>query len=464
MTDVTKPAATVAAAPGATGAVAAGAVGVRFEDLPGEVVTVAKQCVLDALGVAVAGAGEPAVTIVRDAVCGDAPAGPSVLVGVGGTARPVDAAMVNGTSAHALDYDDVSAVMGGHPSAPVLPAVLALAEQLGASGRALLAAFVAGFEVECRVGEAVGPDHYERGFHTTATVGTFGAAAGCSRLLGTGPARAEAALGIAATQAAGLKSMFGTMCKPLQVGKAAANGLLAAELTARGFTSAADGLACPQGFAATQTNAFDPEPTHASFGSPWHILDVLFKVHASCYLTHACIEAALTLRDEIGDPAEVERIVLTVSPGHLTVCNIARPRTGLEGKFSLRLTTALALATGATGESEFTDEKVTDPRLAALCARTEVVVDESMPRYAGAVTLFTRDGRTLRAEADSGSPAWADHPSEQAPRLIEKFDALAAPVVGGERAALLADAVAHLEDVTDVRSLAALTVPAERTA
>lgn len=447
-----------------TRALAANTMSVSYGDLPGDVLTVAKQCVLDVVGVTVAGAAEAAVGIVRETLRAESAPGHATLLGGSGTLSPVAAAAVNGTAAHALDYDDVSASMGGHPSVPVFPAVLALAEQHRLSGRALLAAFVAGYEAECRIGAAIGTGHYERGFHTTATAGTFGAAMASAHLLGLEAGQAETALGIAATHAAGLKSMFGTMCKPLHAGKAAGQGLLAAQLAGKGMTSASDALACPQGFAATQTDTFNAGQVTSPVGAPWHILDTLFKLHAACYLTHACIEAALELRQDAAvDPEGVDGIELRVPPTHLSVCDIAEPRTGLEGKFSLRFAAALALATGATGENQFTDQAIADPRLTELCARTTVTTDESLPRYGGVVTV-TADGHTRRAEADTGSRRWVNEPREQTGQLSRKFHALASPILGATKAAALADAVWRLDELDDLTELTALAVPTPKAA
>mgnify|MGYP001602411076 CR=1 FL=1 len=240
------------------------ALAIRFADLPGEIRALARQCILDTLGTALAGADDALVRILTAEL---AEQGGNPVCGViGSTLRlpALSAALLNGTMAHALDYDDVNLAMPGHPSVAVLPAVLALAEERGASGEALLAAFVAGYETACRVGLLVAPGHYDTlGFHATGTVGSFGAAAACAHLLGLSESQTVHALGIAATQAAGLKSMFGTMCKPLHAGRAAYNGLLAARLAARGFTARPDSLECAQGFAAAYSPEFHPETSLA---------------------------------------------------------------------------------------------------------------------------------------------------------------------------------------------------------
>ncbi|MFB8267505.1 MmgE/PrpD family protein [Streptomyces sp. NPDC055955] len=438
-----------------TGALAECVASLTYDDLPPTVVRLAKQCVLDTLGVAVAGASQPAVQLTWETMHGEAAAGPCTVLGVDRRTGGATAALVNGIAAHALDYDDLQMdAMGGHPSAPLLPAVLAAAEGAGTSGRDMLTAFVAGFEAECRIGLAVASGHYARGFHTTATVGTFGAAAGTARLLGLDAKQTEQALGIAALSASGLKAMFGTMGKPLQTGRAASSGFLAAKLAARGLTSADDALFCPQGFAATQTDRSDREAVYTHFGSSWHILRVLFKAHASCYGTHASIDAIRLLRTTDGLTADqVEDIEIRVPPQQLHVCAIPRPSTGLAGKFSLTFTTALSLLEGATDESQFTDDAVHDPRTIALIDRMRVTPDDHLPALGARVTVRLRDGRTLAAEVDCGVPGWSRDPAEQEERLSAKFRGLAAPVLGTGATAALLDLIGHLEDLDDIRAL-----------
>ena len=225
-------------------------------------------------------------------------------------APPLLAALVNGTASHALDYDDVHLSYIGHPTVAVLPAILALGEQLGASRRATSSP-PSSRATRRSAGSAWRwrPGHYALGFHATATAGSFGAAAACARLMGLDPAKTAMALGIAATEAAGLKSMFGTMCKPLHAGKAAQNGLLAARLAARGFTSRPDAIECAQGFAATHGPDFHPEAALADPPGGFYIRGNLFKYHAACYLTHAPIECARQIAARPGFAADKVRAV-----------------------------------------------------------------------------------------------------------------------------------------------------------
>src|SRR6516162_10699021 len=209
---------------------------------------------------------------------------------------------------------NVNLAMTGHPSVVLLSALLALAEERGSPGRDVLAAFVAGYELQCRLGLLLAPGHYNvLGFHATATLGSFGAAAACAHLLGLDAERFATALGIAGTQAAGLKSMFGTMCKPLHAGKAAYHGLLAARLAQRGFTSRGDVVECAQGFARTHSPDFNPADALADPPGGFHIRNNLFKYHAACYMTHAPIEAARKLREQHAlTPDRIARIHLSL--------------------------------------------------------------------------------------------------------------------------------------------------------
>src|SRR5262245_13648388 len=298
----------------------------RYDELPAPVRELTRQCVLDYLGVALAGAGDPLVGILLDEMTEARGAPQAGVIGHSARLPAMSAALVNGAAAHALDYDDVNMAMPGHPSVAILPALLALAELKGSSGREVITAFVAGYETACRIGVALQPGHYNIGFHATATVGCFGAAAACARLLRLDTAATATALGIAGTQAAGLKSQFGTMCKPFHAGKAAQNGLLAARLAARGFSTRTDVVECVQGFALTHGPDFVPEASLAAPEAGFHVLANLFKYHSACYMTHAPIECGRQLRERHRvTPDDIAALVLSVNRGSSRICNIQSP-------------------------------------------------------------------------------------------------------------------------------------------
>lgn len=447
---------TAQAAPPVTRWLATRAAGMSYEDLSEAAVTVARQCILDWFAVTLPGAAEPAVRILRDELLTDGAAPVASLVGSHRGSSAMNAALINGTASHALDFDDVNMAILGHPTVALLPGLLALAEDIGAPPRDVLTAFVAGYEVVCRTGALMSPGHYQHGFHATSTVGSVGAAAACARLLGLDAETSATAYGIAATMASGLKSMFGTMCKPLHAGRAAQNGLQAARLAARGFTSRQDALECAQGLAATQSPNFNPDDAMVDAPFDSHIRNNLFKYHASCYLTHGAIEAARLLRERHAISSNaVQGIAIRVPPVADRVCNIAKPTTGLEAKFSLRLTVAMALSGRDTSGIDTFDDAATDvPELVRLRDMAKIAFDESYPEAKAQVTVETADGQRFSCEYDAGV---ADPDLDrQGRKLAQKFNALVEPVLGRRTADLRAAlfSFGDGETVADIMTLA----------
>lgn len=418
------------AAEGLTRRLVGQAIAIRFETLPGAIRTVAGQCILDWLVVTFAARDEALVRLLRDDATDAGGLPQAMLFGTSARVPAAAAARVNGSAGHALDYDDVNYALMGHPSVPLLPALFALAEAKGRDGAALMAAFVAGYEFECRVGRLVAPGHYATGFHATATLGALGAAVSCAHLLGLSDEDTAHAVGVAATQAAGLKSMFGTDCKPLHAGHAAETGLRAASLVARGFRARTDSLECAQGFAATHGPDFHPEAALEAPDSGFHLLSNLFKYHASCYETHATIECCRQLRSRLGgDSSEIAAVTVRVNPYCDRICNLPAPRTGLEAKFSLRQTAAFALAGFDTGAlATFEDARVQDAGVVDLRGRIAVELAPVIPASCAEVRVRTRDGRELLEEADVGKPL-RDH-ARQRQQLLAKAHALLDERVG----------------------------------
>jgi 2-methylcitrate dehydratase PrpD len=429
---------------------------VTYDALPGPVRALARQCVLDYYGVALAGADDPLVDILLAELEEAGGAAQASVIGHKARLPALSAALVNGAIGHALDYDDVNLAMPGHPSVAILPGLLALAEPRRSSGREVIEAFVAGYETACRIGSALRPGHYDRGFHATGTVGCLGAAAACARLLGLDAEATARALGIAGTQAAGLKSQFGTMCKPFHAGKASQNGLLAARLAARGFSSRPDLIECEQGFAPTHGPDFRLEAALADPPNGFHIFANLFKYHAACYLTHGAIECARRLRERHGvKPEEVASMTLSLDRSCDRVCNIPAPTDGLEAKFSLRQTVAMALAGVDTASlAAYSAASATDPGLVRL--RDKLVLDfhDGWPQAAAELEVTTTDGRVLQASHDAGIPS-ADI-AAQGERLAAKFDALAERVLGGARSRGLRETILGLDSVADIGVLTRL--------
>jgi 2-methylcitrate dehydratase PrpD len=424
-------------------------------DIPPATLKMAKLCVLDWFGLALAGSSEPLAVLLRNAALADGARPMATVIGSGRAFSPRQAALVNGAAGHALDYDDVNLAMRVHPTTVILPGVLALAEARGLSGRALLEAFVVGYEAGGMIGATLSASHYARGFHATGTIGTFAAAAACAHLLGLDEDKTAIAYGLAGSQAAGLKAQFGTMAKSLHAGRAAEAGLTSALWAQDGLTARPDILEHPRGFAATQTDGLPP----GELGWSGYALGRnLFKYHAACFGTHGTLEAISALRRQGLRPEEVRAIRLKVDAGADAMCNIADPRTGLEAKFSLRFNAALALYGEDTADSDvYGYAIVTRPDLQATRDVTTVeLAPPDWPEDVTEVSVTTHDGRTLVQRHDISLP-----PGDltlQHERLHAKFLALAVPVIGQERSNDLAAAIDHLEyakDPSELLSLAA---------
>ncbi len=437
-----------------TAEIAKRATALAWRDLPDDLIERTKQCLLDWFAVTVAGAQDELTDILVREALEDGAQGKASLVGRSETTLPSSAALINGAASHALDYDDVNFAMHGHPTVTVVPALLALGEQKKASGRLFVESFVAGYETAGRIGLLVEPSHYARGFHATATVGSFSATAAAGRMLGLSDQQLAVAFGIAATQAAGLKSNFGTMCKPLHAGTASEHGLRAARLAAKGFTARGDSLECDQGFASSQSDHLN---TDGALGEPpagWHLRNNLFKYHAACYMTHAPIECAKEIRLKSNFPPErVKRILLRLDAGADKVCNIANPTSGLEAKFSLRQTVAMALTGVNTASLEAYNAAITqEPRIKTLRDKLDIDFRTDWPHALAEMAIQLDDGTMIEARHDSGIP-WADV-AKQRQALETKFDGLVTPVLGAAAARRLHDAIDHIDTLADVGELA----------
>ena len=437
-----------------TAALAGRALSLHVADAPTRVGEVVRQCILDYIAVTVAGQSNPLLAALREELIDEDAAPKAQIFGSRLRLSKSGAALLNGTASHVLDYDDVNFALMGHPSVPVLPAAFALGEALDAPGSQLMDAFLAGYEIENAIGVLVAPGHYGAGFHATATVGAFGAAVACARLLHASDDQLRHAIGIAATQAAGLKSMFGTACKPLHAGLAARAGLLAASLAHRGFDSRPDALECAQGFAATHSANFEPAAALAAPTGGFHVLGNLFKYHASCYETHATIEAARRLRDlHQLHPESIARVAVTVNPYCDRICNIQAPATGLEAKFSLRQTASYALAGVETADpAMFDDVHAQDLTLVALRDRISVGFASDVGQGCARVAVTLVDGRTVNTDYNAALPM-QDLAAQRA-RLVAKFERLAAPVFGAARCREIVAMVDELDSLPSTRLLA----------
>jgi 2-methylcitrate dehydratase PrpD len=436
-------------------------------DCPDAAVTQVRRAALDTLGVMLAGAGERAAVAVRRVVSVEGGTPLCTVIGTSLRAAPTWAALANGTAAHAHDFDDTNFALMGHPSAPLLAAALAAAEAETASGSDVVLAYLIGFEISAALGIALNPDHYTRGWHATSSIGTLGCAAAAAKIAGLDAAQTRHALGVAASLASGLKENFGSMTKPFHAGHAARNGVFAALLAREGFTASDAALDGTQGYAAAFGQTKLGGDVFDALGRDWQILasGIAVKPYPSCALTHSAIDALLALRAAHGLAVEqVEDVEVGVNHVVPEVLRHHAPSTGLERKFSMQFCAAEALARGRVEIASF-EEGAPQAGTQALMGRVRMVVDPTLPdgleQHAWSrVTVRLRDGRTL-ASPPRGAAGHPDQPLTDA-QLRAKFLGCAAPLLGEREAEGVAEQLAHLEDVPDIRALTSRLNPSKR--
>jgi 2-methylcitrate dehydratase PrpD len=435
-------------------------------ECPAAAVALVRSATLDTLGVMLAGATEPVARVVRRVVRTEGGLGLATVVGTDWKTSPTRAALANGAAGHAHDFDDTSFALMGHPSVPLLATLLAVGEAEMADGRSVVAGYVVGFEVGAALGRALNPDHYTRGWHATSSIGTLACAAAAARVMGLHVAETRHALGIAASLASGLKENFGSMTKPYHAGHAAMHGALAATLAREGLEASDSALDGRQGYVAAFGGARALEPSLAALGTRWELLEsgIAVKPYPSCALTHSAIDALLDLRARHGLQAariaEVEVGVNRVVPDVLVH---HAPATPLERKFSMEFCAAAALVHGRVDLDSFEGPAAAAQDLGALAARVRLVVDPTLPdqleQHAWSrVTVRLADGTALASppRGAQGHPATPLSPE----RLRQKFLACATRVIGREDAEGVAEQVAELEHVPDIRVLTARLVGA----
>ena len=364
--------------------------------IPGSVRHEAARSFLNWVGCAVGGSSHETVARALQALAPFSGAPTATVLGRGDRLDVMHAALMNGITSHTFDFDDTHLKTVIHPSGPVASAILALAEHKPVSGADFLHAFILGVEVECRIGNSVYPEHYDVGWHITGTAGVFGAAAAAGKLLGLGEQQMIWALGIAATQSSGLREMFGTMCKPFHPGNAARNGLLAALLAQKNFTSSNEGLEAKRGFAHVLSTRFNPDEITKGLGETWEIALNTYKPFACGIVIHPIIDACIQLRNEHGiKPEDIASVEAKVHPLVLELTGKKTPQVGLEGKFSVYHSAAVALIYGAAGEAEYGDDVVRDPRVTALRDRVSAVLDKAMHEDQTRVTIRLTSGKSV---------------------------------------------------------------------
>jgi 2-methylcitrate dehydratase PrpD len=436
----------------------------RYDGLPPEAVHWAKVGILDTVGVTLAGAREDCTRIV-DGIAARGATGPSLIFGGNRRTAPLEAALVNGTASHALDFDDMNNNFGGHPSAPILPALFALADEIGASGRDFLTAYVAGFEAECKIAMGVHFYHYTKGWHPTATLGVFGAAAACAKLLKLPDDRIATALSIAASLAAGIKANFGTMVKPLHVGHCTRNGMFAALLARDGFSAGDRVFEHKQGF----FNVFNGEGNYdagkilPAWAQPFDIVKpgIAIKQYPCCGSTHSALDAILKLAREHKPVADdIERVDVWTHTRRLEHTNRPEPKSDLDAKFSVQYCMARALLDRRISIEHFEGRAYEEPAVRKLLPRVHAApyTTAQFPaenHFGAEVRVALRGGRALSAKVDQPFGRTSDNPLP-AGLLKEKFENCAARVLPRERVAALYPAIQGFENLKDVREVTAI--------
>ena len=361
-----------------------------------EMIFFSKMSMIDWCGVAYAAKEEPVSKIVTKLIDEEQTKGLSRLISNGKEVSAKSAAFVNGTIGHALDYDDTHFLFTGHPTASAFPTALALGEELGSSIDEIMLAYMCGVEISTRLGHILGYSHYNKGFHQTATSGAFGATLVASKLLKLDAKQIENALGIVSTRASGLKSQFGTMGKPFHAGIAASNGIEAAKLSKLGFVSCENGIECNQGF--LKTHAWDetmPEAAINGLGQDFLFPEIKYKFHACCHGLHAFLEALDELKTKNNfNPDSIEKISIQTQPSWLQVCNINSPKTGLEAKFSYRLTAAMSLHGVDTGKLDsYNDEICFNEKIVKTRDKVQVIPNDKMTNTEALIEL--KDGTEI---------------------------------------------------------------------
>jgi len=439
----------------------------RYADIPEKVRHEGARSFLNWVGCAVGGSRHETVENALAALSEFSGPREATVLGRGDKLDAMLAALMNGITSHTFDFDDTHLKTVIHPSGPVASAILALSERKHLNGNDFLHAFILGVEAECRIGNAVYPQHYDVGWHITGTAGVFGAAAAAGRLLGLTEQQMAWALGIAATQSSGLREMFGTMCKPFHPGNAARNGLLAALLAQKNFTSSVQGIEAKRGFANVLSTAFKPGEITDRLGETWEILLNTYKPFACGIVEHPAIDGCIQLRNEHklkGD--EIEAISLKVHPLVLELTGKKTPQTGLESKFSVYHSSAVAVIHGAAGEEEYSDAVVRDPKVIALRDKVTAVADKAMHEDQVHVTIRLKGGKTVEKSIEHCVGSLGKPMSDA--DLEAKFRALSAGILSkGETDKLirLCWDVGKLDDVAEVaRASVPAAKPAKRAA
>lgn len=457
MSPVNRPDASAGAAPGVppkdiTRALARYLVSAKPEDLPSTVRKEATRSLLNYVGCAVGGSRHETVDIAISAIM---PFSGPPQAGVLGRSERFDimhAALLNGISCHVFDFDDTHLRTIIHPSGPVASAILALSEYRPVNGRDFLNALVLGIETECRIGNVVYPNHYDIGWHITGTAGVFGAAAAAGKLLDLNEQQMVWALGLAATQPVGLREMFGTMTKSFHPGRAAQNGMLAALLAARNYTSSNQGIEAKRGWANVTSTKQDYAEITKGLGKTYEVSINTYKPFACGIVIHPVIDACIQLRNEHKLTADqIDRMELRVHPLVLELTGKKTPQTGLEGKFSVYHSAAVAIVEGAAGESQYSGKSVRNPVVVTLRDNVNAVADTAIKEEQAHMAIILKDGRKLEKfiKHTIGS---VERPMSDVD-LEGKFTGLAEGIIPPHQVRRLMDACWNIEKLTSAAEI-----------
>jgi len=416
----------------------------RYDDFPETLIEHAKKSIMNWMGVAIGASHHASVDMVLDL---KKDLGGSDQVSVYGRSEKADialASLINGMTAHIFDYDDTHLDTIHHPSSPVAPVAFALGEKLKLSGKEVLTAFILGCEAELRISNAVYPSHYDLGWHITSTTGSFGAAVAAGILLNLSEEQMKHALGLAGTQASGLRDVFGTMTKPFHPGKAAHNGLISALLAKKGFTCSTRILEAKRGFANVLAPQHQLEKVNADWKKVWELEKNSFKPYACGIVLHPVIDACIGLKEASGaGPDDVQEIEIHVNPYVLELTGIEEPKTGLAGKFSVYHTASIAFIDGDAGQDQYEDSKVLDPKTVAMHKKIKPVIKPSMREDEAYAKLVLKNGQVFETYIEHATG------SRENPMTLEglkrKFLNVTKHIISKDQASELIDVMMNIE-------------------
>jgi 2-methylcitrate dehydratase PrpD len=434
----------------------------RLGETPGDVQHEARRALVNYVGCAVGGSLHPSLDIAIQALGPFSGKPTAKVLGRSERLDPLHASLMNGISSHVYDYDDTTPQNYIHPSSPVASALFAYASANAVNGRDFLQAFIMGFEAESRVGNAVFPSHYDAGWHITGTAGVFGAAVAIGRLLGLSVQQMIWAIGLAATQAAGLREMFGSMAKAFHPGRSAQNGYGAALLAQAGFTAGQYAIEAPRGFAAVQSAQYDLSKVTAALGTDFNLRRNAYKPFPCGIVIHPTIDGCIQLHDEYRPaPETIKAVRLRVAPLVLDLCNKQKITTGLEGKFSVYHGAAIGLIRGKAGVREYTDEAVNDVQIKRVREGASATADPSISEDQARIEVELTNGQTISrfVEQSLGNV----HRPLSDKQLEAKFKDQAVLALPESQVEKLIEQCWQIDRLDDVGELVSMAVPVTQT-